>query len=312
MIEAYEATQDDEYLREARTAADSLIGLGFRMGYQTNTTGFGAEAMLRLAHITSDDTYLGIADVCVANLIDNVWLWQPNYGHGTERRMFFGMFPLHDAPYLAAYEEAEMVAKVHDYLNIGRDELRPAVRLLLSEWVKFAGDRLWAYLPANQPAKAVASKARVGRVTREIAVPVEDLPDGWEEAGHVGQEVYGAGMAFVATTRHFRPLPGTGALLYCDYPVFDLHTQKRGASGSVRFTVAGDRRTVAALRIIPRDPAQSMPEVRLEGGGSRRGIRPEITAQGHQRFEVPGGQSVRLAWSAKVGPPKASQRRDIR
>ncbi len=135
---------------------------GFRMGYQTNTTGFGAEAMLRLAVHTNDDSYIGLADVCVANLLDNLWLWDCGFGHGPDRRTFFGMFPLRDAPYLAAYEESEMVAKVHDFLDRGRELIRPSVRLLLAEYVKYALDRLWAYLPAHQPAAALATEPRVG------------------------------------------------------------------------------------------------------------------------------------------------------
>ncbi len=96
-IEAYELTGGQEYLDEARLAARSLAELGFRMGYQTNTTGFGAEAMLRLAMHTGDDGYIGLADVCIANLLDNAWLWDCGFGYGSDRRTFFGMLPLRDA-----------------------------------------------------------------------------------------------------------------------------------------------------------------------------------------------------------------------
>ena len=77
MLEAYEMTGKSAYLDEAKEAASALEGLGFALGYQTNTTGFGAEAMLRLWELTGDDLYMGLADVCIANLLDNVWLWTP-------------------------------------------------------------------------------------------------------------------------------------------------------------------------------------------------------------------------------------------
>jgi hypothetical protein len=297
MLEAYDMTGETSYLDEAKEAARALQDLGFTLSYQTNTTGFGAEAMLRLWNLTGDDIYMGLADVCIANLLDNVWLWSCGYGHGPGRRTFFGMFPLHDAPYLAAYEEAEMISKVHDYLNVGRDAIRPSVRLLLAEYARYAVDRLWAYLPAHQAPEAVSDMPRVGSMRKELEIPVEDLQDGWEKSGQVGQEVYGAGMAFVATTRHFRPLPGTSVLLFCDYPVFDLESKRgRGSAGRASFRVGGDRRGFAAIRIIPRDPNEPTPEVRLEIGGSQRQVPGDVTPEGHLRFAIPGESEVRLSW----------------
>ena len=207
------------------------------------------------------------------------------------------MFPLHDAPYLAAYEEAEMISKVNDYLNRGRDAIRPSVQFLLAEYVRYALDRLWAYLPAHQAPAAISDKPRVGAVTRELAIPVEDLQDGWETSGQVGQEVYGAGMAFVATTRHFRRLPGTDALMFCDYPVFDLDAKSdRGSAGRASFRVGGDRRGSASIRIVPRNPTEHTPEFRCEQGTSHRRVSGDVTPEGHLRFVVPGDSNVRLSW----------------
>lgn len=297
MLEAYETTGKPAYLDEAKEAARALEDLGFALGYQTNTTGFGAEAMLRLWKLTGDDVYLGIADVCIANLLDNVWLWSSGHGHGPNRRTFFGMFPLRDAPYLAAYEEAEMIAKVHDYLNLGRDAIRPSVRYLLAEYVKHALDRLWAYLPAHQAPEAVSAHPRVGTIRSELAIPVEDLQDGWQMNGQVGQEVYGAGMAFVATTRHFRRLPGTNALLFCDYPVFDLETSSgRGSAGRASFRVGGDRRGTATIRIVPWDPDERMPEFRCERDRSGTRVAGEVTPEGHIRFTISGESDTHLSW----------------
>lgn len=301
MLEAYEATGKRAYLDEAKEAARSLQDLGFALGYQTNTTGFGAEAMLRLWKLTGDDLYLGIADMCIANLLDNVWLWTCGFGHGPGRRTFFGMFPLRDAPYLAAYEEAEMIAKVHDYLNVGRDAIRPSVRFLLAEYVRYALDRLWAYIPAHQPLDAISDKPRVGSIRTELFIPVEDLRDGWDVSGQVGQEVYGAGMAFVATTRHYRHLPGTSALLFCDYPVFDLAARPgRGPGGLATFRVGGERRGAATIRIVAREPNEPLPEFRCEQGRSDRRVPGDLTPEGHLRFVVDGDAEVRLSWRRPI------------
>src|SRR5581483_8968925 len=63
MLHAHSLFGEGEYLIEARRAADALRGLGFRIGYQMNTTGFAAEAMLRLWKLTADRAYLRLSEL---------------------------------------------------------------------------------------------------------------------------------------------------------------------------------------------------------------------------------------------------------
>ncbi|MBV8596537.1 MAG: hypothetical protein JOZ50_09835, partial [Candidatus Eremiobacteraeota bacterium] len=94
MLQAYELFRRREYRAEAERAAAALSGLGFSLGYQMNTTGFAAEAMLRLWKITGRQYYLEMSYVCLANLVDNMWVWECDYGWGKAYRTFFGLFPL--------------------------------------------------------------------------------------------------------------------------------------------------------------------------------------------------------------------------
>jgi hypothetical protein len=164
MLQAFELTGQAIYLEEAKRAAETLADLGFHLGYQMNSTAYAAQAMLDLFRLTKERRYLGLFDVCVANLVDNLWLWDCKYGNGASQTTFFGSFPLRDAPYLAAYEESEMVGTIYDLLNEGRSDVPAPARLLLGEYLRFAQDRLWAYLPRHQAPEAIADKARVGRV----------------------------------------------------------------------------------------------------------------------------------------------------
>jgi len=84
---------------------------------------------------------------------------------------FFGLFPLHDAPYLAAYEELEAQAKFHEYLLLGGDDVRPSLKLLLAEYQKYALDRAWLYYPDALPAGALAPSQRNGSIERSLCVP---------------------------------------------------------------------------------------------------------------------------------------------
>ena len=251
MLHAYEMFGRSEYLDEAKAGVASLGGFGFALGYQLNTTGFAAEAALRLWKLTGEREYLGLSTVCMANIFDNVALWRCDYGYARAYRSFFGLFPLRDAPYFAAYEELEAQGKFHDYMDLAGDDLRPSLRVLCAEWQKYALDRTWSYYPDALPADAVAASSRNGRIEASLSVPLEDLRDGWETSGQVGQELYGAGLSFVMTSRHYRRIPERNLLVYCNYPMYDFAYSERVG---VRWRVGGDARGSCEFRVIPAPP----------------------------------------------------------
>ena len=59
-----------EHLREAKKAADKLCNVGFKLAYQMNTTGFAAEALLRLYVSTGEQRYLEDSYVCLAKMFE--------------------------------------------------------------------------------------------------------------------------------------------------------------------------------------------------------------------------------------------------
>jgi hypothetical protein len=290
MIEAHKIFGSSQYLEEARRAADALENLGFKVGYQTNTTGFATEAMLQLYLKTGEQKYLDLMNICLANIFENMWIWECRYGHAVHYPTFFGLFPLRDAPYLAPYEELEALAKFHDLLKMGGDAIPESARLLIAEYGKYALDRVWHYFPASLPVDGLAEKSRNGHLDPGLAVPVEDLQDGWEKSGQVGQEVYGAGVALVYTTRHYKKLGNTGVLVNCDYPIVDLDVKARAIS----FSAAGDKRLTSAVRLIPSDPSKKLPPFVVRCGGKQ--VRGKLSSQGHLCFEVPGDCRVEVTW----------------
>jgi len=90
MIHAHEMFGDPTYLEEAEAAAAHLRGFGFHLAYQLNTTGFAAEAALRLWKTTKNAQYLALSETCMANLFDNMWLWRCDYGNARHYRTFGG------------------------------------------------------------------------------------------------------------------------------------------------------------------------------------------------------------------------------
>lgn len=292
MLHAHELLSGKQYLDEAIHATDALQDLGFKLGYQMNTTGFATEAMLRLYQKTGERRFLELLNVCLANVFENMWIWECRYGHAVHYPTFFGLFPLRDAPYLAPYEELEALAKFHDLLKMGGADLSPSARLLIAEYGKYALDRVWHYFPSSLPVDGLAEKSRNGHLIPALAVPVEDLQDGWERSGQVGQEVYGAGVALVYTTRHFKATGAAGVLAFCDYPMLNF---ERSARRCV-FETGGTKRLPCTVRLIPRDPTAKLPAFRLRCDG--KPLRGRLSPHGHLEFEVPGGSSIHISWEA--------------
>jgi hypothetical protein len=298
-VKAYQLFDDPALLEEARRAADSLEGLGFSTAYQTNTTAFGMQAALTLYRLTGERRYLDRGIVCLANLIDNAWLWHGRYGHSRHYLTSFGIFPLRDAPYLAAYEEGELLAVFGTCLELGGDELPASARLLLSEYIRFALHRAWEYYPESLPVDALAGEVRNGCLSRSITIPLEDLQDGWEMSGTVGQEIYGAGMAMAFATRHYRHLAGTSLAVYLEYPTTKEKTLKRGDRSTLSFELLGTRTGRSRVRIVPLDAATLPDDVRLVVRRPKgwTALKSTVTDEGHLSFEVRGSDEVRINWA---------------
>jgi hypothetical protein len=127
-----------------------------------------------------------------------------------------------------------------------------------------------------------------------LSIPLEDLTDGWEQSGSVGQEIYGAGFAFVATTRHFRALPKTDLVFHCDYPVFDFEYTGDAGGGHASFRLGGERRGIASVRLIPRDANLSAPLVTCRRAG--RAVAVAMSPEGHHVVKLSGDQTLQVSW----------------
>ncbi|GAC1406178.1 MAG: hypothetical protein NVSMB64_11640 [Candidatus Velthaea sp.] len=304
MLHAYEAFGVREYLEEAEQALARLHGLGFNLAYQLNTTGFAAEAAMRLWKLTKKRQYLELSEVCMANIFDNMWIWRCDYGNGWQYRTFFGLFPLRDAPYLAPYEELEAHAKFHEYLALGGDDVRPSLRLLIAEFQKYGLDRAWYFYPDALPLDSIAGKSRNGRIVRQLSVPLEDLEDGFATSGQVGQELYGAGLPFVLTARHYMNLPA-GLVAYCNYPMYDFALDE---AGRATWRAGGDPRGTCELRVMPRDATARPAAVSVwtSAGEVRYALRGRVSPEGHAVFAVRGGQRVEIEYAEAARPGDVS------
>jgi hypothetical protein len=313
MMQAWDLTGERRFLEEAERSAQELKGLGFDLGYQFNNTMFGAGGLLRLWIETGNQLYRDLSYVCIANVVRNFWLWECKYGYAKSYHTFLGLVPLRDAQYLALYEELETLAAFHEYLEVGGEDVPASIRLLLCEYCKYVIDRTWYHYPGELPIEAVAEKPKSGHINRELAIPLEDIYEGWQKAGQVGQEVYGAAAPFVFATRHCHLIRGVKFRIHCDYPIEGFKARpSRGhgmsVAGTARFRLLGDRRCHAHVRVVP-DDYNPLPQVTLK---TRRGrtlqiMKGDVVENGYLEFKLPGNAEVVVTWRSESGTPRRNR-----
>lgn len=246
MLLVFRLTQDKRYFNEAEKAAKKLEDLGLDILYQANNTAFAAGALLELYKITHKKLYLDLSYTCLTGLFKNIQLYDCKYGFGKNYTNFFSIFPLNDAPYTAAYEELEVYAALSEYMVQAKDvEILPALKTLLPEFIKYAVARIAYYYPAMLPKEMLSEEVKTGEIQPDLWVPLEDLYNGWEKSGQVGQEVYGAGMPFGVVPRQYIKIEDD-FLLFIDYPI--IGQKKRGKSITIHLD--GDIAMCCNLKII--------------------------------------------------------------
>lgn len=295
MLQAWELTGNKRYLAEAEKAALKLKGLGFDLFYQANNTSFSAGALLRLYKVTQKEVYKELSYLCLANVFRNVRLWDCNYGYGQNFPSFFALFPLNDAPYTAVYEEQEVFCAFHDYLRHAEgQDILPSLRLLMAEYIRFLVDRAVYYYPTMLPQEMLSDEVKTGEVDPNLWIALEDMHDGWEKSGEVGQEVYGAGNAFGILPRHYMQVEDEPFLIYTDYPTYGFSPKKHRPA---KFKLAGEARLSCRLMLVKTDKGK-MPEFTVTLNDGKVPAKGKKTKEGHLEFTIPGDSEIHIKWKA--------------
>lgn len=298
MLQAYELTKEPRFLDEAIASADRLRGKGFELLYQTNITVMSSLTLAKLWKITGNRLYFDLSRLSIANVIARMWIWEGNFGFGKTRSTFMGVAPLKDAPYLAAYEEAEIFATMLNYLKeVGRD-VPDSIRLLYSEYIKYLLHRGRYYYPSELPAEMVCEQPREGRIIRDLPMPLEDISTGWTQAGEVGQEVYGGALAYILTTYAYKEFADMPVVVFSDYPIYQAEYRLTGKrSGYAVIRLAGTADCQCRVRLLPKN--RKLPTVQLfdedNPGGSA--LKPVEKTGQYYDYRVQGNQRLRVEWN---------------
>ena len=195
MLNCYDLTNDSLYLNEARTAIAHISGKGLNLSYELQMTAATAAACARLYRITGDASYFDLSKLPLANILRHTWIWECSYGMAKDYSTFFGMSPMPNANVITMKEQYETWEYIREYLDIVGDELPYSVKNILDNFIRFTPNVLFYSLPPNLPTKALWTETATygSHNDNSLFIPYEDLRDGWQKSGQIGQEIYGAG-----------------------------------------------------------------------------------------------------------------------
>lgn len=297
MLQVWEITGDKKYFEEAVKAAKKLEGLGFDIFYQANNTAFSAGALLRLYKETKNEIYLNLSYLCIAAILKNVQLWECNYGNAKNFPNFFAIYPLKDAPYTAAYEEQEVYAGIQSYLEEAEGlDILPSVKLLLAELIKHVINRVSYYFPPKLPKDILMNNKEVktGEIDPDLWIALEDLQDGWNQSGQVGQEVYGAGIAFGIVPRQYYKVKNSDFMVFTEYPAKDFTLRKN----SLTFSVLGNKNLTFRLVLISanKKPLPNLELYSVDGRKKEKIIPLKNGTQKFTEYQLYGDCKFQVIW----------------
>lgn len=292
MLQCFELTGEDRFVKEARQAIDKAKGLRFDLLYQANLTSWGAVACLRLWRITDEATYLAQSYAYLAGFFHNSILWESEIGPAQHYHTFLGVSCLHDGPYMAMYECFESFAGFEEYLAQAGPELEPAARMLIGEYCKYALDRAWFYFPDTLPKDVLhQGEHQSGQLDRTLSFPLEDLYADGQNPGQIGQEIYGCGGAFVFATRSHHAVDDAPFRLYCDY---FIRGHERTGERALSLVLDGGETCVANLSLVRLKRRTLTRAAIVTAGGDA--IRPHAVTEDRIDFHVPASGRVILTW----------------
>lgn len=297
MVNVWKITGEKHYLNEAIRAAKKLSEMGNEIFYQANNTAFSALALLRLYKETNDVQFLETSYMCIAGIMKNVQLWECNYGNAKAFDNFFGVFPLNDAPYKAAYEEMEVYAALNDYIKEAaaiKAPILPSLYVLLPEFIRYSVSRLPFYYPTLLPADILSKEVKTGEVDSTLWIPIEDLYDGWEQHGQVGQEVYGAGVGFGVVPRQYIKIDDEELIIYTDYPVLQKESSKNKILTLQFLGTAGFQSRLLILNLAK--GKNNVPHVSRTIGKKEEILTPIRSSQQQTEYSVAGDAKIKIRW----------------
>jgi len=138
----------------------------------------------------------------------------------------------------------------------------------------------------------LSDEVKTGQVDHKLWIAIEDIHDGWEQSGTVGQEVYGAGVCFGIIPRHYYDVPNEDFIIFLDYPTAEFKYRK---NKSLSFEVNGDERLNCRMLIL--NQGKEKP-TRFTVKANEGDLKGKHLKNGDWEFTVYGKQKIEMSWSS--------------
>jgi hypothetical protein len=140
-------------------------------------------------------------------------------------RTFFGLNPTQQSAVITPKEQYEAWIYLIETLQRLHGVLDPSIEKLIAEFVKHTlltiPGSLPPFIPEGGATKHPAAYETVSENDLSLYIPLEDLRDGWDLSGVIGQELYGAGMAPAMASQAVVDLAPEIAI-YSGYPLVQI------------------------------------------------------------------------------------------
>ena len=233
-----EESEKSRCMQEAMNAVQAFPGYGFDFSYETHMTAAAALAAAELADRTGDAGWLDYSYGPIANLIRLSWLYEVDYGNGKSVRTFFGLNPTQRSAAITPKEQYEAWIYLKEYLRLAHGIIEPAVEKLVTEFCYHTLGTMLSSIPPLVSDGIITEKPAaydtVGQNRLDLYIPIEDMRDGWDIWGAIGQEVYGAGMAPSFAALAYEEI-SSGLTVYSAYPIADIDNNEMDCT-SVTFS----------------------------------------------------------------------------
>lgn len=309
MLQAHELFGDPKYLDEARAALGHVAGHGMNLAYELHYTARTAAACARMWKLTGDDYYLRLSYVPVASMVRHSRIWDCRYGHHKDHRLFFGLSCM-PAVYIAPYEIYHPWLIMREYDAITHDALPSSVRTLTSEQIKYSTTVLrYTYPPFMSPGSVPETNERGHRNDLSLYIPVEDLNDGWEPSGKIGQEIYGCGGPLAVAAEGYVLMPEPGISVYSEYPLHDVFWSSATRSLVVRVRGVSKYNTQIAVR-YDRVKCRWPESAKLQVEGAT--VIDRVNEDGLLRFRIPGETSIVIKAGEEKKPVPTGKKKPVK
>jgi hypothetical protein len=214
------------------------------------------EGLARLYAVTKERTYVRTSLIPLARLLRNAWLWECDYGPARSWNTFGGLnADASGIDYIAAMEQYQCWYSLREYYRLTEGVLPPYAALLVGELIRYIPMTVWYAYPSHLPGESLHQGEAFWKTTNryDLAIPLEDLNDGWRRNGAVGQELYGAGACFALVSESYVPVPGSGCTVFSEYPL--LFTSWDATKNVLTLRLGGSARYRSKIEIRGRTGA---------------------------------------------------------